>query len=462
MLKAENKSELHGNLLAKSVDFFNNNIIVFFCIIAISIPILLLILYVKFYSLHIVFMDDWEFVNYIEKYYLGTLSIGDLASQQNEHRILFPRIVYLVDVVGFHFDTHYMCYLSLTFLIAVMLIVFKCFYNLNQNIKIWMLLLEFIPVSIILFTFKQWESILYGSSVCTYMTIFGMIAAFYLLSRLKGLDLTFFGATAFGVFSSWSFFAGLLIWPLGLAYIFISEIKNKVKIGICWSIIGLLNILIYFDGWTRPGYHPSPFYILSHPTNAVAYMLINIGSYFSTMNNIYDAMFFGFLLLLMLFFISYIIVKNGLVNKYSMWIMFILMSLCTTVILVIGRSGFGVAQALSSRYVIFSLFLLIGIYLIMIDILNNKKINNIKFVKILHVVFIITIIYASIINLNYGLMIGHEWENLNSNGADVLSQYQSMTDKQLEILYPSATVLKERIPILEKHKLNVFYNLNSD
>ena len=59
-------------------------------------------------------------------------------------------------------------------------------------------------------------------------------------------------------------------------------------------------------------------------------------------------------------------------------------------------------------------------------------------------------------------MIGHEWENLNSNGADVLSQYQSMTDKQLEILYPSATVLKERIPILEKHKLNVFYNLNSD
>ena len=66
MLKAENKSELHGNLLAKSVDFFNNNIIVFFCIIAISIPILLLILYVKFYSLHIVFMDDWEFVNYIE------------------------------------------------------------------------------------------------------------------------------------------------------------------------------------------------------------------------------------------------------------------------------------------------------------------------------------------------------------------------------------------------------------
>lgn len=59
------------------------------------IPLLILIRYVIRYGVDIPWYDQWKFLPTLEKFFQGRLAFHDLWQQHNEHRILFPRIVFL-------------------------------------------------------------------------------------------------------------------------------------------------------------------------------------------------------------------------------------------------------------------------------------------------------------------------------------------------------------------------------
>src|SRR5262245_62975011 len=60
------------------------------------IPLAYLIVMVATYSVDVPFADQWALVPLLEKSYRGTLTLRDLWSQHNEHRLLFPRMIMLV------------------------------------------------------------------------------------------------------------------------------------------------------------------------------------------------------------------------------------------------------------------------------------------------------------------------------------------------------------------------------
>ena len=44
------------------------------------------------------FADQWETVLFFDRLLQGTITFGDFIAQHNEHRILFPRLVFVLDL----------------------------------------------------------------------------------------------------------------------------------------------------------------------------------------------------------------------------------------------------------------------------------------------------------------------------------------------------------------------------
>ena len=58
-------------------------------------PAVLLLFFIKLYSVNVPVWDDWEMVPLIQKAEQGTLSFKDLYAPHISHRIFFPRLIIL-------------------------------------------------------------------------------------------------------------------------------------------------------------------------------------------------------------------------------------------------------------------------------------------------------------------------------------------------------------------------------
>ena len=422
-------------------------------VILLIIPALLCLLYIWKYGYNAIYWDEWDFIPYFQHFFTGRLTFSDLFSLHNEHRIFFPRLIFLADVVFFHYYTKYLAYLSWSLLALILYMLYVTFTAYDKKNKL--AILQFIPVAFLLFTFNQWESILYGQTICGYLSVFGFVAAVYLLNKTDHIDIVFLAAIGFGILSSYSYSSGLLVWPLGLLLLLISGARDRLKLSAAWSVAGICAISAYlYDFHLNPG-HPSIFYALSHPEKAIGFLLANVSVILAY--GIYDGLIMGGILIVLFVLVAYIVVKNRLVKKYSLLIVLTLFSLGKTGLLIIGRSGLGVGAGLTSRYIHITLFTVIGLYLIIVDLYNNKT-GNQTLNKLMLAAMIIMIAYGVIVGYAIGIHKGETVKQTSDEDRYILLNYRSMPDDQLEKLYPDAGILRERIRIAEEYGLNVFYD----
>jgi hypothetical protein len=145
--------------------------------------------------------------------------------------------------------------------------------------------------------------------------------------------------------------------------------------------------------------------------------------------------------------------KNKRVACNSFWLSIIVFSLLSVVSIAIGRAGFGVGQALSSRYATFSLLLVIGIYSILIDLRQSGKSEfKVPFVGFFEIIIFAGIAFSNVSSFLYGLNARREAEE----NAFILYTYPSQPDDFLKRLYPDSDSLKIYAGILKKIGFNVF------
>src|SRR5215813_2809974 len=58
-------------------------------------PIIATLAYIALYGVNVPFLDDWLFIEFMQKYMTQGITLQDLFKQHNEHRIFFPRLVML-------------------------------------------------------------------------------------------------------------------------------------------------------------------------------------------------------------------------------------------------------------------------------------------------------------------------------------------------------------------------------
>lgn len=438
----------------KKTEVFNRLVGLTSCLLVL-VPAALALLYVRAFGVSVVIADAWPMTRLFDKWSSGTLHLSDLWVQHNEHRMLFPKGIELLLGGITQYDNIAEMYLIQGCFFITLVILFLAF---RESIATRSWLFLFVPVSLLIFSLRQHQNMLFGFQInFAFTQTFGVLSLFllYVLGHSSLKKLTFVAALGSGTVASFSTVQGLLVWPVGVLPLFVSPVEKATKkvMIVVWGLIGLGEWVAYFVGYVKPEDHPSLFYAFEHPLVGAQYFLTSLGSSLFWEQN---SAFAGGLLLSCLALVSLLLIiyKDRRISEFSFWISLLLYSFCILTSITLGRSGFGVEQALESRYTSFSILAVVSVYAMLAKTVFEKRA---RFNTILLVAFSGIILLSATISYSEGVKQGSREKVSRERAAFILSTYETQPDELLtRTLYPSAKIVRKRAPILQRLGYNVF------
>ena len=434
----------------------NYILIVILCIL----PAFTGFLYVYFFGVNVPFWDQWEFIPLFEKINSWTLNFQDLFSQHNEHRIFFPRIIMLIIACVTKYNTKWEMYFT-EILLCINLII--CFLVIKKevNINIKSIPYCFLPVPYLIFTLRQHENMLWGFQIGFVIVLTMSLITFYFILRLverehiKNRYLYMFSSLTAAVIASFSSIMGLFVWPTVILQILISQInrRNKIYYSLIWTATGITVWIIYFINYHKPGHHPDIFIFLHNPYVFLRYFFTCIGT---TLFWSKETAFIGGSIIFFIFLITLLyLYKNKRLEHNTFWVGAMVFSFLTILSISAGRCGFGIEQAMTSRYVTFSIFIVISLYAILIDVTMREKQIFIKSLFFL-------LVFMILLSIPYSYKLGWETGNKEKHNREylafILATIDSQPEENIKKIYAGTKEVKERAIILKKMKWSVFSN----
>ena len=420
----------------------------------ILLPAVLALLYVRAFGVSVVHHDAWEMVPLFDKWSSGTLGVSDLYRQHNEHRMFFPKGVELLLGSVTNYDNITEMYLIQVCFHVTLVILLLAFRDNDTN-KPWLIL--FVPISLLIFSFRQYENMLFGFQINFAFTQTFSMLAFFLLHVLGHKSFkkpVFLAALGSATIASFSTIQGLFVWPVGLLQLFIGAIEKptRKRLALLWGLAGLGEWIAYFIDYTKPKDHPSLLYALAHPLAGTEYLLNLLGSsLFWQQSSAFVGSLFLTCFALVIILLIY---KDGKVGEYPFWVSLLLYSFLILASITFGRSGFGAQQALAPRYTSFSIVAVVSIYAMLVKTVFERRssINTALLVALSG-----AILLSATISYSEGIKVGSKEKVSREKTAFVLSTYESQPDELLtKYLYPRADVVRKRASILQRLGYNVF------
>jgi hypothetical protein len=432
-------------------------IVTLVCVFLLMTPPLLLLYYVDTFAVNLIHWDDWQNVFLVQKAMNGTLSFSDLYVQHNEHRMPFPNLFMTVIEILTQYNMVAVKIFSWIFICLTGLLIFHIYRRHSKWNGCPKLLLTFLPVSLLLFSFRQWESILCAVTFQIYLMIFGVVAAFSLLERSRNIDIWFALGLLSASLASFSFFAGLAVWPVGLFQIVISKRRSGLRQITLWSVVSIGILISYFWGYVKPGIAPPLDYIFTHPVVAVGYFFASVGSPLFWDSAIISVILGLATMLIAVSVLAYAYKRKILTNN-CIWLSLILFTAFFSLFITVARGGFGVEHALSSRYTPVTSLGGIGIYLLALSTFRKQfgKSRHLIAYSLLALI-IVGIIFAYSLGCYRGWGEGQSWRFSREVGAYVLLTYKMQSDENIRnYLFVDTGLVRNAAEFLEKNRLNVF------
>jgi len=417
------------------------------------IPAALPYLYVHAFGVNVVFADAWDMVLVFRKWFSGRLAFADLYAQHVEHRMFFPRGVELLLGSLTRYNNVAEMYLIVScFLItaAVLLLAFRR--------EIGLPLIFFVPVALLIFSFRQYENMLFGFQISFAFTqTFGVLALYllYSSSRHNFRVHAFVAALGSATIASFSTAQGLLVWPAGLLGLLLGSVATsgkKVFVGI-WGIVGVAEWVAYFVDYKTPRGHPPLLHAVSHIGTATEYFLTLLGSalFWQPDHAFSGGLVIGCLALAM-FLATY---GRGVLREHSFWVSLFFYSLFILATITLGRLGmFGVWQAAISRYTTFSILAVASVYTMLAKMVFARSSGVGR--TVLLITLFGTVLLSTGISYRNGVEVGRVQEASRERAAYVLKTYKSQPDVRLAALYPRPETVRRRAPVLQRLGYNVF------
>lgn len=426
------------------------------CGLILILPPILLLCYIRAFGVNVIFWDDWDAFPLVQKFMSSRLSFSDLFAQHNEHRMLFPNIVILTIENLTRYDTVPVMLFSWILVCLAGLLIFYVYQKQFHWSSYPKLLLIFLPIMLLLFSFRQWGSILWAFTNQIYLMIFGVVATFSLLEISKKIDVWFVLCILSAILASFSFLVGLAVWPIGLLQIVISERKKMLRDTALWCFVGAIVFISYFWGYIKPAHHPPLNYILTEPFEAVGYFFTIVGAPIASIAPIAET--FGIVVALTTALVTAQVYKGRLLGKNRVWLSFVLFAASFSLITTVGRCGFGIEQALSSRYTPITILGTIGLYFLALSVFEKLPAKSKSFgaLALLSLIFVeVVVIYG--VGCYTGWHAGQYTKYRREMGAYILRTYKIQSDQNIRtFLFWDTTGVRERAAFLEKNGLNVF------
>lgn len=342
-----------------------------FAIAIYLIPVISLIQFIQQQGVNVPRGDDWEVTHFLAKIAAGTVSFADFFTQHNEHRLIFPRLIFAAFAFTTNWNVQYEMYFSVGLALLSFGVIGWIAYRQNKKFDVRLFLANLFT-SIVLFSLIQWENWLWGFQISWFLTNLCLIGCVFIFaSDIRSLWLKVgLGATSC-LIASFSLAQGLMVWLAVIPSLLTlpkpdRRVQQLWKIGLVWTVLFLICWVIYFNGYEKPSHHPDPFFFLKEPHQALLYFFTLVGGTLS--HEAEYAYVFGFLafanfvVFAVVFAIDYFRQPpTQFVQTAAPWLSIGLFTVLFATITTIGRAGFGVAQAQSSRYTTVSILIVIAL-----------------------------------------------------------------------------------------------------
>ncbi len=318
------------------------------------------------YSVNMPYWDDYGAVlDFLNNFVVANVKeqIKLLFSQHNEHRIVFNKIIELMQykLLG---EVNFLYLIIIGNVGWFMTLVLLWKYSKKQNITI----VAFSPVVLIMLSFVHFELMAWAMASLEqyYQILFSLLAIYFLVNNKLKV------AFIFMIVSVFTGGGGVVLAPIFLLYAISSKNLKHIFLTLIVSI-SILLVYFVFLNYSKPGHHPSIAAVISDPILLITYMLTFIGNIGKTK---IISIVIGSILISLFALIGKKMYKK---EPFLFWsILFILVTASATGL---ARAGFGVEQALLSRYSIYSVSLVSLIYL------SYMSIFKLRFIYFLGLLF---------------------------------------------------------------------------
>jgi hypothetical protein len=311
------------------------------------------------YTVDVPYWDAWDSTWPIfQKFHAGTLALGDFLAFQNEHRVCFPRIVgFLLGLVS-HWNIRVEAFGSWVLACASALNLWRLARVTGGTRFGWWL-----PVGLtfLLFSPVQYETWLLGASAFEFPVVC-LTASLWI--PLTATPLAFLWAMALATIATFSIASGFLVWIVVTPILALSMDWKRHHAGwTLWIAAFLLNVIFYFHGYQKPERSPSAALFIHQPLMTAKFALAYLGADFAL--DTFNATIVGTFLTVVFFGCIVILWRRradrSLVVRALPWTMLAAFAFANAALTAIGRIGFGVEEALSTRYIAISILLPISL-----------------------------------------------------------------------------------------------------
>ena len=433
---------------------------VYVAVAANLLPAALLFYFVHRFGVDVPLFDEWDcFVIPLQRLAQGTLQLSDLFAQQNNHRMLFPRLLTLANAALFHWNRIVEMYVTAVLLTLCAWILFR-FVRSYWAHPLTPLL--FVPIAWMLFSWRQWENLLWGIGTMFSLLVTGAVLAFCLLHRTRTSD-RFASAAAVAAFvASFSQGGGLLVWPIGLAQLLLQRLRGGTDdrpgpgaFAVWTGAATLTGALFFFRyGGLRVPWPTGLAYMTRHPGVAVSYVATMIGSPLSDRNPIAESL--GVVVMALG---AWAVFRLRRANKELVaaapLLAFLVLTLLAAVTACDYRMGLGLGQALSSRYCSLTMLGLVALY----ALLTRFALTERRPATLLASGGMATLlIVGAITNLVAWSRDSTGWFDSFALRAYALRNIDVVSDEAISpFLHPDPEVVRARTPFLRAHGYSLFH-----
>jgi hypothetical protein len=297
-------------------------------------------------------VDQWMFLMPLARN--GSYSLRDLWAQHNEHRLVIPKLFYLADFYWFRGRNVSLVASIITVqtLHAVLLMRISDASRALQP-ALFALLFAF------LFSPVQLHNFVWAFQICFVLGAFFASASawsfgvFYTRYRSKmppAAVVRIFALTiALALCTTFSLANGLVLWPILAVILIVLHVNWRYTITLL--SVAALVFTGYFWEWFTPDGHSHPLDSVRHPLELVHYVLCYLGGSWATFSIGLAAVLGGVGIALGVFVLVKIWAARRSLRTLDVFVaVTILASIGTAFETALGRLGFGLQQAASSRY----------------------------------------------------------------------------------------------------------------
>lgn len=296
--------------------------------------------------------------------------------QHNEHRIAFDRFFTLiVFCIRGSIEYRWLMWIGNFTLLGVLFIYLRLF--LKQKLSV----AYFVPISMILFQMQLWENTFWGmAAMQNFGIIFLILTLIYLISSAEKSH--FYLALFVAFLATFTSGNGITVFPVCMVLL---TLQRRFKDLSIFTGVSILLLFLYFFQYKFPENNPS--------IAGIGFKKIILG-FFSFLGSVFDLIpsvdqsrkitilggiilfVTGFIIALYLIFNNKLFKKQHIHNQTELFILgSILFLMGTAIVVTVTRISYGEPGLLTSRYKVYSILLLLTIYLAFISKLNLTS-NN--------------------------------------------------------------------------------------